>query len=60
MDALRLPTFCIPDLEPKRLTGAALERWRIENLRRLHASGLLTRIRERPSRRPVGARFVLK
>jgi len=59
MEELNLPEGHIPDRKPKQLPPAVFYEWLERNMRNLHKSGQLDRIRKQPTRRPVSARFTL-
>jgi len=56
---LKLPVGKIPDLSPKSVPPAVIERWRAELRRDLQRRGLLERILADPNRTPQGPRFRL-
>ena len=59
METLNLPKFNIPVLKQKQLPPMVFYEWVAQNIRFLHESGQLDRMRKQPTRRPVEARFVL-
>lgn len=59
MKTLNLQKFNIPELPRKHLTPKACQAWVLDNLKRLHANGQLTRLLIRTERRPADKRFVL-
>ena len=59
MEILNLPEGKIPDLKQKQVPPEVFYEWVAQNIRFLHESGQLDRMRKQPTRRPVEARFVL-
>ena len=60
MKDLKLPKFNVPELPPKPISFQAYHAWVLQNLKYLHETGQLERLRKDPARTPVSARFVLK
>ena len=54
---LSLPRFGIPAGPPPRIPPDVYWEWAMQNILRLHRDGQLERLRNRPNRRPVDARF---
>jgi hypothetical protein len=58
-EVLNLPRFDIPDLEEKKLSPAAVQRWMVRNFRLLKDNGVVECVQNDPARCPVDVRFVL-
>jgi len=57
---LNLPRFNVPAGPPPRIPADYYWEWVMQNILRQHRNGQLRRLRDRPERRPVDARFEIR